>query len=663
MLTAQQVGRFELRDFLGRGAMGDVYLAWDPREEREVALKVIRANRTDPEMLEAEKNGISLQRQLSEVAPQVAAVYEWGEDAPFFWVAMEYVSGTDLSQSLQRGPIPEDHAANIALQLCEMLEACHQFSGEIGGRKVYGIVHGDIKPENLRLQEGERVRVLDFGIAKHLSQTRRFTVNLFGSLPYTPPERLEKGGVDRHSDLWALGVVLYLMVAGYPPFSGDEPEELERKIRSGEPPRPLPDAVSPGLRKIITRSLAFDAGRRYPGAAELKADLEAWNEGKPLPSEARGTGTETAAEDMNATRRTVRPGLDDSGSFRSSETRRTDRPAAVIPPPPPPPQQLVPPVASLEPPPAPPPTRHRRLRLQSAGVLLLLVGSFLLASQVWVLSEASEIRHDLATETSPDLDGLWSRYQKIAPFSLPGSSEVGDMRTELREALVKSGDRILESYHGDSPTTTERGWQKAHDHFKAALDLHYRDKPTRAKMLYARGHLDRIESQTLRAKGERDAARQKVRTAVEELRDAAKLAPDWPDPYLGLARIYAYEQFDLQQLENALSEARAPRLPHGPPGEGHAGGRLPHARPGAALPGHPRPRHRRGDGAAGERPRPLHPGDRPLPRGRQLRQRPGEHGRRGQAAAGNPHEAGRAGDLVSLIYLLSPTSMETFPWP
>lgn len=562
MLTAQQVGRFELRDFLGRGAMGDVYLAWDPQEGREVALKVIRANRTDPEMLEAEKNGISLQRQLSEVAPQVAAVYEWGEDAPFFWVAMEYVSGTDLSQQLQRGPLPEDHAANIAHQLCEMLEACHQFSGEIGGRKVYGIVHGDIKPENLRLQEGERVRVLDFGIAKHLSQTRRFTVNLFGSLPYTPPERLEKGGVDRHSDLWALGVVLYLMVAGYPPFSGDDPEELEGKIRSGEPPRPLPDVVSPGLRKIITRSLAFDAGRRYPGATELKTDLEAWNAGKPLPSESQETGALTAAEDMNATRRTVRPGLDDSGSFRSSETRRTDRPAAV--PPPPPPAPLVPPTAvALEPPPAPPPTRHRRLRLQSAGVLLLLVGSFLLASQVWVRSEASEIRHDLATETSPDLDGLWSRYQKIAPFSLPGSSEVGDMRTELREALLKSGDRILESYHGDSPTTTERGWQKANDHLKAALDLHYRDKPTRAKMLYARGHLDRIESQTLRAKGERDPAKQKVSTAVEEFRDAAKLAPDWPDPYLGLARVYAYEQFDLQKLEDALSELERHGYPMG----------------------------------------------------------------------------------------------------
>jgi serine/threonine protein kinase len=387
MMTMQQVGRFEIRDFLGRGAMGDVYLAWDPEGGREVALKVIRANRTDPEMLQAEKNGVALQKQISDLAPQVAAVYEWGEDGDFFWVAMEYVAGTDLARILDRGPLPEDKAAYIAHQLCDMLEACHQFAAEIEGRKLYGIVHGDIKPENLRLQEGDRVRVLDFGIAKHLSQTRRFTVNLFGSLPYTPPERLDRGGVDRHSDLWALGVVLYLMVAGYPPFSGDDPEELEGKIRSGEPPRPLPDGVSPGLKKIIYKSLAFDPARRYPGAVEIKADLEAWNEGKPLPSEApRPAGP--AGEDLSATRRTVRPGLDDSGSFRASETRRTDRsalpydpalgatrrtePAVVIPqvipqviPPPP---GAVPPVAPTAPVAAVAPIRPRlRRRPDAAG--------------------------------------------------------------------------------------------------------------------------------------------------------------------------------------------------------------------------------------------------------------------------------------------------------
>ncbi|HEV8580898.1 MAG TPA: serine/threonine-protein kinase [Thermoanaerobaculia bacterium] len=605
MLTQQQVGRFELRDFLGRGAIGDVYLAHDPEADRDVALKVVRTNHTDPEMLEAEKNGVSLQEQISSVAPQVATVYEWGENGGLFWVAMEYIDGADLSQRLSRGPLPEDRAAFVAHQLCEMLEACHQFSAEIAGRKVYGIVHGDIKPENIRLQDGDRVRVLDFGIAKHLSQTRRFTVNLFGSLPYTPPERLDRGGVDRHSDLWAVGVVLYLMVAGYSPFAGDDPEELEGKIRSGEPPLPLPEGVSPGLKKIIYKSLAFDPALRYATAAEMKADLEAWNEGRPLPSE--GPAPERpAADDLNATRRTSRgASLDDSGSFQGSETRRTDRgtardggldatrrtvepgaavtsalpgvpaapgaaPASELPavpvapaavefsPPPPPAATTVLP----EPPPAPPPLARRRLRLQSAGILLVVAGCLLLGSQLWVRSEAAELRHDLATETSPDLDALWSRYRRLAAISLPGSG-LGDVRVELREALLKSANRILVSYHGDNPTTTQRGWQTAHERLKGAVDLDYGDRETRAKMLYARGHLARIDSQTLKSSGKRDEARQKARDAVEEFRDAARLAPTWPDPYLGLARIYTYEQFDLKELEAALSELERRGYPLG----------------------------------------------------------------------------------------------------
>ncbi len=604
MLTQQQVDRFELRDFLGRGAIGDVYLAHDPETDREVAIKVVRTHHTDADMLEAEKNGVSLQQQISQVAPQVATVYEWGEHRDLFWVAMEYVDGTDLSQALGRGPLPEDRAAFIAHQLCEMLEACHQFSAEIAGRKVYGIVHGDIKPENIRLQDGDRVRVLDFGIAKHLSQTRRFTVNLFGSLPYTPPERLDRGGVDRHSDLWAVGVVLYLMVAGYPPFTGDDPEEVEGKIRSGEPPRPLPDSVSPGLRKIIYRSLAFDPARRYPTAVELKADLEAWDEGRPLPSETPDA-ERPAAADLNATRRTSRPpgtsgtSLDDSGSFQSSETRRTDRgaprdvamdatrrtgaPPAELPPLPAAPAlgstpmpapaiaamaampttpAAVPRPAAPEPPPAPPPAARRRMRMQGAGLLLVAAGCLLLAAQVWVRSEAAEIRHDLATEASPDLDALWTRYQRVAAFGLPGSGVAG-LRQEMRDALLKSANRILESYHGDNPTTTQRGWQAALDRLKGAVDLDYGDRETRAKMLYARGHLARIEAQTLRSGGQRDEAREKIRDAIGEFRDAARLAPTWPDPYLGLARIYAYEQFNLKELEKALSELERRGYPLG----------------------------------------------------------------------------------------------------
>ena len=570
MLAAHQVGRFELRDFLGRGAIGDVYLAWDPDSSREVALKVVRANRADPEMLQAEKNGVSLQEQISRVAPQVAAVYEWGQDGDFFWVAMEYVDGNDLSQILSRGPLDQDRAAGIAIQLCEMLEVCHQFSAEIGGRKVYGIVHGDIKPENIRLQEGDRVRVLDFGIAKHLSQTRRFTVNLFGSLPYTPPERLDRGGVDRHSDLWALGVVLYLMVAGYSPFDGGDPEEVEGKIRSGRPPEPLPPDISPGLRRIIETSLDYDVTRRYATAAEMGADLAAWTEGKPLPSEAlREERERNAHEDLSATRRT-RPPLDDSGSFRSGETRRTGplpenglgatrRTVEVTELAEPAPEAVpVPTPQPTEPPPAPSPVKAARWPLYFTLALLAVV--IVISSQVWVRSEAESIRHDLATEASPDLDALWARYHRIAPFAMLG---MGEVRAELKEALVRSADRILATYRGDSPTTTQRGWQRAHDLLKEAVDVDYRDRSARAKMLYARAHVERIDSQGMRAKGQRKEAQEKLQDAVDKFEQSAKLVPEWPDPYLGLARVYSYEQPDLPKLEETLSQLSHRNYPWG----------------------------------------------------------------------------------------------------
>jgi len=317
------IGRFEVKDFLGRGAIGDVLLCWDPGEERLVALKVVRTAKTDPEMLEAEKNGLSLQAQLAAVAPQVAAVYEQGADGNFFWVAMEYVDGTDLSEVLARGAVPEARAVGVALELVSMLEICHEFSAEVGGRRIFGIVHGDIKPENIRLQDGDRVRVLDFGIAKHLSQTRRFTVNLFGSLPYTPPERLERGVVDRHSDLWAVGVVLAAMVSGRRPFPGNTPEELEQAIRHGVPPLPLPAGCSPGLSYVVDKSLAFEVGRRYQTAAELKSDLEALRDGLPLPLPGAET-PDAGGGDLHATRRTVRP-LSPEETRAAEATRRTDR--------------------------------------------------------------------------------------------------------------------------------------------------------------------------------------------------------------------------------------------------------------------------------------------------------------------------------------------------
>src|SRR5947199_172555 len=172
-------------------------------------------------------------------------------------IKLPQVGRFEIRSFLGRGAI------GVAIQLCAMLEACQRFEAAVEGQWMSAIVHGDIKPENIRLQDGDRVRVFDFGIAKKLSRSRGFTVNLFGTPPYTPPERLDRGAVDLHSDLWAVGVILYLMVSGRPPFSGGR-EDLEEKIRRGDRPEPLPAEVSAKLKTVIQKSLAFKVARRYP---------------------------------------------------------------------------------------------------------------------------------------------------------------------------------------------------------------------------------------------------------------------------------------------------------------------------------------------------------------------------------------------------------------
>src|SRR4029077_12703217 len=187
-------------------------------------------------------------------------------------------------------------------------------------------------------------------------------------------------------------------------------------------------------------------------------------------------------------------------------TRRTG-PLPVPVPAPAVPAMLTPPPAAFaapaeEPPPAPPPSRRRRFALRGAGLTFLLVGSLLAASQVWVRGEAAAMEHDLATQASPDLDNLWGRYRKLSPFGVLPGTGLSDVRDELRSALLKSSDRILASYRGDAPTTTQKGWQRAHDRLRAAVDLDYHDRPTRAKLLYTQGQIDRIDSQALRARGQ-----------------------------------------------------------------------------------------------------------------------------------------------------------------
>jgi eukaryotic-like serine/threonine-protein kinase len=595
----ERFGRFELRRFLGRGATGDVHLALDPEHDREVALKLVRHDGVDADALVAERRGAELQRRVAEAVPQVAAVFEAGDLDGYFYIAMEYVAGEDLSRVLARAreePLPPERAVKIALELCAVVEELHGFSTRFDDREVRTVIHGDLKPENVRIESrdgGERVRLVDFGIAKHLTHTRQATRNLFGTYPYTPPERLRSGCVDSLSDLWAVGILLYQMVSGQQPYEGRTAEELERLILS-RPPAPLPESSPAALRALLQRCLAFRPESRFQSATELRQALEGLLESPealstpplarvlPLPSGATrrtlGGGaretTSTRQTTLGApTRRTRQPeGLGDGHESVSaappalaaeSAAWEAEAPTARVPDIDPPPF-LDPRPPAL--PPLPPATaersglRGRWSRLSAKGRIAVLALAFV-GLQFCAQNAAEDISRTLAEDSAPDAWSAWQRYRRAA-WLVPFDLGLGDARDDVRSALVASGERVLHGFRQDIPSTRLADWQDASSAFRAALQLSHDDPAVRARLYYTQAHLDRLRAKSLEDR-DSDGAERAWANAVFGFEQAAAMDPQWADPYLGLARIYAYEHFDLVKLLEALRAARARGIPWG----------------------------------------------------------------------------------------------------
>ena len=313
--ASRKIGKYEIVRKLGRGGMADVYLAQDGENGGTVALKLIE-HAMDADTIaaiDAERRGAGLQAHLAAIDPLVARVYDAGDADGFFFVAMEYIAGQDLAELMRQGPLALEFATGVAIAVAKTLDHAHNLEIAINGKSFRGVVHGDIKPKNIRIDARGEVRVLDFGIAKALSMSRRLTRNEFGSVPYASPERLDSGDVNVGSDLWSLAVMLYEMVTGLQPYQAGNTEWLERMIRSRIAPPPAPDPCPEPLRRILIKAMAPNPSLRYPSAREFAADLEAFQ---------GGTAVAAVSEDLDATRRTFRPGEDAAGEDLDA-TRRT----------------------------------------------------------------------------------------------------------------------------------------------------------------------------------------------------------------------------------------------------------------------------------------------------------------------------------------------------
>src|SRR2546421_2184983 len=279
LLVGRTIGHYKISKRIGTGGMGDVYLATDMTAGRKAALKLLPMRFTaDAERLKRFQQEAHAVVGLNH--PNILTVYEIGEDHSTHYIASELIEGETLRQRLMRGRIEVGEAVDIAIQVASALAAAHET----------GIVHRDIKPENIMLRPDGYVKVLDFGIAKLAEQEVPATIpteealllvetnlgSILGTVCYMSPEQAYGAPVDKRTDVWSLGVVLYEMVTGHVPFTGDTPREAMSSILEMEPP-PLTSYVAhtpAELQQIISKTLRKDREERYHSARELLEALQ-----------------------------------------------------------------------------------------------------------------------------------------------------------------------------------------------------------------------------------------------------------------------------------------------------------------------------------------------------------------------------------------------------
>src|SRR6478752_7279831 len=300
-LVGKLIGHYRIESLIGVGGMGEVYLARDERLGRKAALKFLpHSLTTDEAQLSRFKNEARTASALNH--PNILTVYEIGAEGNVQFIATEFIEGVTIRASLACGRMNPHRAVEIAMQVASALAAAHDA----------GVVHRDIKPENIMLRPDGYVKVLDFGIAKLTEQrpsldyyevgttavleTRPGLV--LGTGQYMSPEQARGQNVDARSDIWSLGVVLYEMVGGSPPFRGETPSDCIASILTAEPP-PLSGVLSDvplKLESILQKALRKNSDERYQTIKEMLADLR--NLKAELEAEASSPQTKARGESI-----------------------------------------------------------------------------------------------------------------------------------------------------------------------------------------------------------------------------------------------------------------------------------------------------------------------------------------------------------------------------
>ena len=277
MLIGKKLGRYEIREKIGSGGMGEVYLAHDTQLDRKVALKVLLPEfSTDDERVQRFKLEARAASALNH--PNIITIHEVGEADDRLYIATEYVNGQTLRERITKGDLSVAESVRIAEQVADAIAAAHEAH----------VVHRDIKPENIMIRRDGYAKILDFGLAKptlnHTPGTEAATMQMvvtqaglvMGSVRYMSPEQARGKKTDERTDVWSLGVVLYEMITGKNPFEGETVSDSLAAVIHVEP-EPLDNFVQGApkeLQEIIDRSICKDIANRYTGASEMAADLK-----------------------------------------------------------------------------------------------------------------------------------------------------------------------------------------------------------------------------------------------------------------------------------------------------------------------------------------------------------------------------------------------------
>ena len=258
--------RYEILEKLGKGGMGSVYRVIDKQIDEEMALKILNPNiASDKSTINRFKNELKLARKITH--KNVCRMHDINEDDGTFYITMEYVPGEDLKSFVKRSErLTEGKALSIAKQICEGLAEAHRI----------GVVHRDLKPQNIMIDKKGNAKIMDFGIARSL-EARGVTEAgmIIGTPDYMSPEQVEGIEADQRSDIYSLGIILYEMVTGLTPYEGETALSIALKHKTELPPDPkdINPQISKELSRIILRCMEKDRESRYQGAEELLSDV------------------------------------------------------------------------------------------------------------------------------------------------------------------------------------------------------------------------------------------------------------------------------------------------------------------------------------------------------------------------------------------------------